>query len=85
MLGNILTLKSSISSYKELLKKRVLNMVGIDSTNINLSDVQKSRLAAGHLYGQKLPIMNFSNPAAPGTALYSVPAIYWNSSQLIWD
>jgi CubicO group peptidase (beta-lactamase class C family) len=43
----------------------------MDSTSVNLSDEQKSRLAAGHLYGQELPILNLSNPLAPGGALYS--------------
>ncbi len=71
LLGNVLTLKSNMSSYEELLKKRVLDVLGMDSTRINLSDVQKSRLAAGHAYGQELPLMNFSNPIAPGGALYS--------------
>jgi serine-type D-Ala-D-Ala carboxypeptidase/endopeptidase len=71
LLGNILTLKSNMSSYEELLKKRILNVLGMDSTSINLSDAQKTRLAAGHLYGQELPLMNISNPLAPGGAAYS--------------
>ncbi len=71
LLGNILTLKSNISSYEELLTKRVLNVLGMDSTSINLSNAQKSRLAIGHLYGQELPSLNFSNPIAPGGGLYS--------------
>lgn len=71
LLGGILTMKSNASSYEELLKKRVLNVLGMNSTSINLSNAQKSRLAAGHLYGQELPLMNFSNPIAPGGGLYS--------------
>ena len=71
LLGNILTLKSNMSSYEELLTKRVLNVLGMDSTSINLSDAQKSRLAIGHPYGQELPSLNFSNPIAPGGGLYS--------------
>jgi serine-type D-Ala-D-Ala carboxypeptidase/endopeptidase len=43
----------------------------MESTSINLSDAQKSRLAIGHLYGQELPSLNFSNPIAPGGGLYS--------------
>ena len=71
LLGDILTSKSNMSSYEELVKKRVLDVLGMDSTSVNLSDEQKSRLAAGHLYGQELPILNLSNPLAPGGALYS--------------
>lgn len=71
LLGDILTLKSNASSYEELLKKRILNVLGMDSTSINLSGTQKSRLAIGHLYGQELPRFNFSNSIAPGGGLYS--------------
>jgi CubicO group peptidase (beta-lactamase class C family) len=71
LLGDILMLKSNASSYEELLKKRILNVLGMDSSSINLSDAQKSRLATGHLYGQELPRLNFSTPIVPGAGLYS--------------
>jgi CubicO group peptidase (beta-lactamase class C family) len=71
LLGDILTSKSNMSSYEELLKKRVLDVLGMNSTSNYLSDELKSRLAAGHLYSQELPILNLSNPLAPGGALYS--------------
>ena len=71
LLGNILTSKSNMSSYEELVKKRVLDVLGMNSTSNYLSDELKSRLAAGHLYSQELPILNLSNPLAPGGALYS--------------
>ena len=71
LLGDILTLKSNMSSYDELVAKRILNVLGMNSTSVNLSDEQKSRLATGHLLGRELPLLNFSNPMVPGGGLYS--------------
>jgi D-alanyl-D-alanine-carboxypeptidase/D-alanyl-D-alanine-endopeptidase len=71
LLGNILTLKSNVSSYNELVTKRILNVLGMNSTSIYLSDEQKSRLATGHLLGRELPLFNISNPMVPGGGLYS--------------
>ena len=71
LLGNILTLKSNMSSYDELVAKRILNVLGMNSPSINLSDEQKSRLAIGHLLGRELPLLNLSNPMVPGGGLYS--------------
>lgn len=71
LLGNILVSKSNSSSYEELLKKKILNVLGMNDTSINLSEAQKSRLAIGHLYGQELPLFNISNPIVPGGGLYS--------------
>jgi serine-type D-Ala-D-Ala carboxypeptidase/endopeptidase len=65
LLGNILTLKSNMSSYDELVAKRILNVLGMNSTSINLSDEQKSRLATGHLSGWELPVVNLSIPESP--------------------
>jgi CubicO group peptidase (beta-lactamase class C family) len=39
LLGHILTLKSNMSSYDELLTERILNVLGMNSTSIYLSDV----------------------------------------------
>ena len=71
LLGDILTLKSNMSSYDELVAKRILNVLGMNSTSVNLSDEQKSRLATGHLLGRELPLLNLSNPMVPGGGLYS--------------
>ena len=71
LLGHILTLKSNMSSYDELLTERILNVLGMNSTSIYLSDEQKSRLAIGHLSGRELPLFNISNPLVPGGGLYS--------------
>ena len=60
-----------MSSYDELLEKRILTALGMNSTGINPSDEQKSRLAPGHLSGRELPLFNISNPIAPGGGLYS--------------
>lgn len=71
LLGNILVSKSNMSSYEELLKKKILNVLGMNDTSINISEAQKSRLAIGHLYGQELPLFNISNPIVPAGGLYS--------------
>ena len=51
-----------MSSYDELLSKRILDVLDMNSTSIGLSDAQKSRLAIGHFNGQELPRWNASNP-----------------------
>ncbi len=71
LLGHILTLKSNIPSYDELLSKRILDVLDMNSTNIGLSDAQKSRLAIGHFNGQELPTLNLSSPIAPAGSLHS--------------
>jgi len=72
LLGHILTLKSNMSSFDELLSKRILDVLYMNSTSIGLSDSQKSRLAIGHFNGgQELPTWYASNPIAPGPALHS--------------
>jgi CubicO group peptidase (beta-lactamase class C family) len=71
LLGNILTLKSNMSSYDELVTKKILNVLGMNSTSLNLSDEQKSRLATGHTSGRELPLINLSNPEIPAGSLYS--------------
>jgi serine-type D-Ala-D-Ala carboxypeptidase/endopeptidase len=70
LLGHILALKSGIS-YDRLLEEKILNVLGMNSTSIVLSDVQKSRLAIGHLNGQELPFWNTSRPIAPAGGLHS--------------
>ena len=70
LLGHILALKSSMS-YDRLVEERILNVLGMNSTSIVLSDAQKSQLAIGHLNGQELPFWNTSRPIAPGGALHS--------------
>jgi D-alanyl-D-alanine-carboxypeptidase/D-alanyl-D-alanine-endopeptidase len=71
LLGNILLSLSNETSYEDLLKKRILDVLGMNDTRVNLSDEQKSRLAVGHLYGQELALFNYSNPIVPGGGLYS--------------
>ena len=71
LLGHILTLKSNMSSFDELLANNILNVLGMDSTNFNPSDLQKSRLAVGHFNSRELPIWNLSKPLEPGGGLYS--------------
>ena len=70
LLGHILALKSGMS-YDRLVEERILNVLGMNNTSIVLSDVQKSRLAIGHLNGQELPFWNTSRPIAPAGGLHS--------------
>jgi CubicO group peptidase (beta-lactamase class C family) len=73
LLGNILTSKSNMSSYDELVTKKILNVLGMNSTSVNLSDEQKSRLAAGHISGLESPLITpvASKPEIPSGSLYS--------------
>ena len=70
LLGHILALKSSMS-YDRLVEERILNVLGMNSTSIVLSDAQKSRLAIGHLNGKDLLFWNTSRPIAPAGGLHS--------------
>jgi serine-type D-Ala-D-Ala carboxypeptidase/endopeptidase len=70
LLGHILALKSGMS-YDQLVEERILNVLGMNSTSIVLSDAQKSRLAIGHLNSQELPFWNTSRPIAPAGGLHS--------------
>ncbi len=71
LLGHILTLKSNMSSFDELLDHYILDVLGMNDTSFGLSESQKSRLAVGHFNGQELPTLNMSSPIAPGGALHS--------------
>jgi serine-type D-Ala-D-Ala carboxypeptidase/endopeptidase len=71
LLGHILTLKSNMSSFDELLENHILDVLGMNDTSFGLSEPQKSRLAVGHFNGQELPALNMSSPIAPGGALHS--------------
>ncbi len=71
LLGHILALKSNMSSFDELLKHDMLDVLGMNDTGFVLSDSQKSRLAVGHFNGEELPSLNFSNPINPGGGLHS--------------
>ncbi|VFJ14874.1 protein of unknown function [Candidatus Nitrosocosmicus franklandus] len=51
-------LLSNNTSYKDLLKKRILYVLGMDDTRIFLLDEQNSRLAVGNLYGQEFELFN---------------------------
>jgi serine-type D-Ala-D-Ala carboxypeptidase/endopeptidase len=55
LLGHILTLKSNMSSFDELLSKRILDVLDMNSTSIGLSGAQKSRLAMGHFNAKNCP------------------------------
>jgi serine-type D-Ala-D-Ala carboxypeptidase/endopeptidase len=62
LLGHILAIKSGIS-YERLVKDRILNVLGMDSTGIAMNstsitypDILKSRLAVGHSGGEEVAL-----------------------------
>ncbi len=71
LLGHILTLKSNRSSYDKLLVHNILNVLRMNSIDIELSEAQKSRLVMGHFNGQELHTWNLSTPFVPSGALHS--------------
>jgi serine-type D-Ala-D-Ala carboxypeptidase/endopeptidase len=71
LLGHILTLKSNMSSYDELLKHNILDVLGMNDTSVGPpSDSQKSHLAIGHFNCQELPSWDLT-VFAPGGAIHS--------------
>lgn len=77
LLGYILSTKAGVP-YEELLKERILDVLGIDSTGIAmnstaivLSDVLKSRLAKGHIGGNEVNLEFIPEAIRPAGALYS--------------
>jgi D-alanyl-D-alanine-carboxypeptidase/D-alanyl-D-alanine-endopeptidase len=77
LLGDILTLKTGIT-YEKLVKYRILNVLGMNSTMINLSDPLISRLALGHDSGIQIPITSVDliipPPLAPAGSFRSSAA-----------
>ena len=71
LLGHILTLKSNMSSFDELLEHNILDVLGMNDTSFVLSDSQKSRLAVGHFNGQELPLWDVPSPIDPAGGVYS--------------
>jgi len=77
LLGHILSLKSGIP-YENLVKDRVLDVLGMDSTGIAMnstgivySDLLDSRLAKGHSDGKEIDLEFIPEVLQPAGALYS--------------
>jgi len=64
LLGHALALKSGMS-YEEMIRRRILEPLGMKSTSITLSDDQKKRLAIGHNAGLE-PVKNWDLNALQG-------------------
>jgi serine-type D-Ala-D-Ala carboxypeptidase/endopeptidase len=73
LLGNILASKAGMP-YEQLVIDRVLNLLGMNSTRITLSEPLKSRLAIGHINGHPLPITRNPLPFSPAGGFYSTGA-----------
>jgi CubicO group peptidase (beta-lactamase class C family) len=77
LLGHILAIKSGIS-YEKLVKDRILNVLGMDSTGIAMNstavtypDILKSRLAKGHSGGEEVTLEFIPEALQSAGALYS--------------
>ncbi|HKI06936.1 MAG TPA: serine hydrolase domain-containing protein [Nitrososphaeraceae archaeon] len=77
LLGHVLATKSGIS-YENLVKDRILNVLGMDSTGIAMNstgvtypDILKSRLAKGHIGGEEVTLEFIPEALRPAGALYS--------------
>ncbi len=76
LLGQALSLKAGMP-YEQLVIDRILDVLGMNSTRITLSDnpTLLSRLALGHVNGTEIPITNVSfinpPPLAPAGSLHS--------------
>ena len=80
LLGHILSLKAGIP-YEQLLRDRILNVLGMDSTGIAMNSTQittplpdllQSRLAKGHVGGKEINSLAFlSEVIQPSGAVYS--------------
>jgi serine-type D-Ala-D-Ala carboxypeptidase/endopeptidase len=81
LLGDILASKAGMP-YEQLVIDKILNVLGMNSTRITLSDsTLLSRLALGHLNGTEIPPM-FPNPAFP-PALAPAGSLHSTASDLV--
>jgi CubicO group peptidase (beta-lactamase class C family) len=79
LLGHVLSLKAGVP-YRELVKDRILNVLGMNSTGIAMNstqiinplpDILKSRLAKGHIGGREISLAFLPEVIQPSGALYS--------------
>jgi D-alanyl-D-alanine-carboxypeptidase/D-alanyl-D-alanine-endopeptidase len=81
LLGDILASKAGMP-YEQLVIDKILNVLGMNSTRILLSDsTLLSRLASGHLNGTEIPPM-LPNPAFP-LALAPAGSLHSTASDLV--
>jgi D-alanyl-D-alanine-carboxypeptidase/D-alanyl-D-alanine-endopeptidase len=79
LLGHVLSLKAGVP-YEQLVKDRILDVLGMNSTGIAMNrtqittplpDILKSRLAKGHIGGREVSIAFLPEVIQPSGALYS--------------
>ena len=71
LLGHILSLKAGVP-YEQLVKDRILNVLGMNDTRITLPDALKARLAVGHnKSGHKINAPELSEVIAGAGAFHS--------------
>jgi serine-type D-Ala-D-Ala carboxypeptidase/endopeptidase len=82
LLGDILASKAGIP-YEQLVIDKILNVLGMNSTRITLSDnTLLSRLALGHDNGTEFPLPIFPNPAFP-LGLAPAGSLHSSASDLV--
>jgi CubicO group peptidase (beta-lactamase class C family) len=79
LLGYVLSIKAGVP-YEQLVKDRILNVLGMDSTGIAMNstkittplpDILKSRLAKGHIGGREVSLAFLPEVIQPAGAFYS--------------
>ena len=79
LLGHVLSLKAGVP-YGDLVKDRILNVLGMNSTGIAMNstqittplpDILKSRLAKGHIGGREVSLAFLPEAIQPSGGLYS--------------
>lgn len=72
LLGHILTLKEGGITYEQLVKKRILDILGMNNTKINLSEKEiKERFPSGHINGTEIKTPLIPNVIAGAGGLRS--------------
>lgn len=70
LLGHILSLRSGVP-YEQLVKNKMSDVLGMDSTGISLTSAEKSILAKGHIDGKEVNLEFLPELVQPAGALHS--------------
>ena len=70
LLGHALSLKAN-KSFEQLVGEKILNVLGMDSTGITVTNEIASRLAKGRLVGKEISLEFLPEVILPAGALYS--------------
>ncbi len=70
LLGHALSLKAH-KSFEQLVYERILKVLGMNSTGINITNETKSHLAKGHMAGKEIGLEFLPEIIQPAGAMYS--------------